>query len=90
MSARQIFYPSMALLLLAACGGGDGVVLPDEGDPAAITVLRGDDQRGRVGEPLNDPLVVQVTDSRGRPVAGATVAFEFSSAGAGAGAVVVP
>jgi len=65
-------------------------VLPDEGDPAAITVLRGDDQRGRVGEPLNDPLVVQVTDSRGRPVAGATVAFEFSSAGAGAGAVVVP
>ena len=87
MSARQIFYPSMALLLLAACGGGDGVVLPDEGEPAAITVLRGNDQQGRVGEPLNDPLVVQVTDARGRPVAGATVAFEFSSAGAGAAVV---
>ncbi|MEA2723485.1 MAG: adhesin/invasin [Gemmatimonadales bacterium] len=85
--SSQIFYPSIALLLLAACGGGDGVVLPDEGEPAAITVLRGDDQRGRVGEPLNDPLVVRVTDTRGRPVAGATVAFDFSSAGAGAAVV---
>ncbi len=89
VSPSQTLYPAIALLLvlLTGCGGGDGVVLPDEGDPAAIEVLRGNEQQGRVGEPLTNPLVVQVTDTRGRPVSGATVAFEFSSAGAGAAVV---
>jgi PKD repeat protein len=77
----------LSLVLLAACGGGEGIVLPGDGEPAAIAVVDGNEQLGRVGEPLNEPLVVQVTDSRGRPVEGATVAFEFSSAAAGAGVV---
>ena len=84
---RSLVLLSSSLILLAGCGGGDGIVLPDEGEPAAIAVVEGNDQRGRVGEPLNDPLVVQVTDSRGRPVRGATVAFEFGSAGPGAAVV---
>lgn len=68
-----------ACLLLAGCGGGDGLLLPGDGDPAAIAVLHGDGQQGRVREPLADPLVVQVTDSRGRPVEGARVVFELTS-----------
>ncbi|MEO8089705.1 MAG: PKD domain-containing protein [Gemmatimonadales bacterium] len=76
---------ALSLILLAGCGGGD-IVLPG-GEPASIAVVDGDDQRGRVGEPLGNPLVVEVTDSRGLTVAGATVAFEFSSAGAGAAVV---
>ena len=71
---------------MGACGGGD-VSLPPDGQPASIAVMEGNDQSGRVGEPLADPLVVQVTDSRGRPVEGATVVFEFSSAGPGASVV---
>jgi PKD repeat protein len=74
-------------LLLGACGG-DSLSLPPDGQPATITIKDGDDQNGRVGEPLAKPLLVQVTDSRGRPVEGATVAFEFN--GAGPGASVVP
>jgi len=69
------------LLLLVGCGGGDGISLPGDGEPAAITIMDGDEQQGRVGEPLNEPLVVQVTDTRGRPVEGAAVAFELTSAG---------
>jgi PKD repeat protein len=49
--------------------------------------VHGDKQTGRVGDPLADSLVVQVTDSRGEPVGGATVAFDFSSAGSGAAVV---
>lgn len=71
----------LCLVLLGGCSGGDGIILPGDGEPADITVVDGDEQRGRVGEPLNEPLVVQVTDARGRPVQGATVAFELTSAG---------
>ena len=76
-----------AALLFGACGGGD-LSLPPEGQPASVSILDGDKQSGRVGEPLALPLLIQVSDSRGEPVAGATVAFEFSSAGPGA--IVVP
>ena len=63
-------------LALAACGG-EGLTLPPEGEAAHITVLHGDGQSGRVGETLDDSLVVEVTDTRDRPVAGATVNFTF-------------
>jgi PKD repeat protein len=43
-----------------------------------------------VGEPLTDPVVVEVTDSRGRPVEGASVTFELISAGPGAEIVPGP
>ena len=75
-----------AALLFGACGGGD-LSLPPEGQPATLTILDGNEQSGRVGEPLALPLLIQVLDSRGEPVTGATVAFEFSSAGPGAAVV---
>lgn len=74
-----------ALLALAgACGGGDDLLLPGAGEPATITVVQGDQQSGRVGEALAQPLIVSVTDASGRPVDGATVVFSLTDAAPGA------
>jgi len=71
-------------LVLAACG--EGLTLPPDGAPANIEVMSGNSQSGRVGSTLLDSLVVKVTDNRGRPVAGATVAFAFTDASGGGAA----
>src|SRR4051794_13228074 len=63
------------LLLLSACGGGSDLLLPGTGEPAAVTLLQGNGQNGRVGDALPQPLVAAVTDGAGRPVVGATVVF---------------
>ncbi|HYC33184.1 MAG TPA: Ig-like domain-containing protein [Gemmatimonadales bacterium] len=63
-----------ALLGVSACSG-DGVTLPSEGAPAGITIVDGDAQAGPAGSALADALVVEVTDSRGRPVADQEVTF---------------
>jgi len=70
-------------LLLSACLGSE-LVLPNEGRTAGIRIVAGNDQPGEVGEPLSLPLVVEVTDASGEPVADATVEFSFTSAGEGA------
>ncbi len=62
-------------------------MLPSEGEPAAITVVQGDAQAGRVGSTLAEPVVARVTDSQGRPVAGIPVAFAFTG---GVAASVAP
>jgi PKD repeat protein len=49
-----------------------------------IKIAAGNNQSGRVGEALTDPLVAEVTDSRGRPVQGVSVAFAFTSGAPGA------
>jgi hypothetical protein len=64
-------------LAIAACGGGD-ITIPSDGEPAHITVTKGNEQRGRVGSTLTDSLVVKVTDTKDRAVAGASVAFAFT------------
>jgi len=73
--------------LLVSCGGAD-LVLPGDGEPAAITVVQGDGQTGRVGVALANPVVARVTDSQGRPVSGARVAMVFT--GDPSGATVAP
>jgi PKD repeat protein len=75
---------SLAVAALAAGCGGSDLVLPDSGGPASIRVIEGDGQRGSVGEPLTAPVVVEVRDADGGPVAGATVGFALTSAGSGA------
>jgi hypothetical protein len=70
-------------LVYAACGGDD-ITLPSEGEPASISMESGGGQQGRVGTQLDEPLVVKVTDSQDRPVAGATVEFTFDDASADA------
>ena len=61
-------------LFLISCGG-DELLLPAEGEPATLAIVDGDGQTGPIGGQLAEPLIVRVTDTRGRPVAGATVAF---------------
>ena len=64
------------MLVLAAFGcGGDDLVLPDDGQPAAIEVVEGNGQSAGVGALLAAPLVVRVLDAEGRPVPSLAVAF---------------
>ncbi len=61
-------------LALGACGGGD-LVLPNEGQPAAVERVSGDAQTGTILEPLADSLVVKVTDRFGNPVPGIEISW---------------
>lgn len=76
-------WTTLAVSLISACSGGN-LVLPSESAPSAIRVVKGDGQTGRVGEMLDKPLEVTVTDAAGDPVHGATIVFELTSAGEGA------
>jgi hypothetical protein len=68
--------PALVALQLGLAGcGGDDLLLPSAGQPAKISVLSGDGQTGTVGQPLQQPIVVVVTDPEDRPVAGVEVAF---------------
>ncbi len=58
---------------VAVSCGGDELTLPNEGQPAELSVVRGDGQNGTVGEPLADSLVVQVRDRFGNAVGGVEV-----------------
>ena len=71
---------SIALLALVACGGGD-LTLPNEGQPANVSVVSGDGQTGTILEPLPDSLVVQVTDRFGNPVPGVEVTWAAEGGG---------
>ncbi|MBA3553579.1 MAG: Ig-like domain repeat protein [Gemmatimonadales bacterium] len=73
--------PAVAIALgVSACG--EGVVLPDEGEPATITVVSGNGQRAPAGTTLGQDLVVRVADTRDRPVADMEVEFGIET-GAG-------
>ena len=81
MRHLRFFAIGLASTVLFSCGGDD-LVLPSEGEPAAITIVQGNGQSGRVGEALAEPLIVEVLDGANRPVAGATVVIELSGASA--------
>jgi hypothetical protein len=74
------FFPAalLAAFALAACDDPSG---PRAGPPASLAVVAGDDQQGPVGQDLPQPLVVKVTDARGRPVEGQLVNFRVASGG---------
>jgi Tol biopolymer transport system component len=60
--------------LVAAC------TEPDVRTPSALALSSGDDQAGEVGAELPAPIVVQVTDSFGRPVPRVVVNFQVTTA----------
>ncbi|HEV2145922.1 MAG TPA: Ig-like domain-containing protein [Longimicrobiaceae bacterium] len=67
---------SAALLALASCS-----LFTDSDDrraPAQVATVGGNGQRGIVGEPLGDSVVVEVTDRRGRPIPGVEVDFALA------------
>ena len=47
-------------------------------DPALIAEYSGNQQEATVGETLDNPVVVKVTDDEGRPVEGANVTFQVT------------
>ena len=53
---------------------------PSKGSPRGSSVLEGEGQSGRVGEPLAQPLVARVTDDAGRPVRNVRVVIELEGA----------
>src|SRR4029077_13740222 len=63
-----------------ACGGGD-LMLPSASRPAAIAVVKGNNQTAPGGQALADSLVVRVTDPQNRPVAQLRVAFVVMAGG---------
>lgn len=79
MTRLRFFAIGLASTVLFSCGGDD-LVLPSEGEPAAITIVQGNGQAGRVGEALAEPLIVEVLDGADRPVPGATVVIDLSGA----------
>ncbi|HET8623868.1 MAG TPA: Ig-like domain-containing protein [Gemmatimonadales bacterium] len=70
-----------SVLLLASCRGEDLLLTVPEGEPAAIEILSGDAQAGRIRAALENPLVVRLTDTQDRPVANREVTFAVSSGG---------
>ncbi|MEA2490454.1 MAG: hypothetical protein QOH21_2246 [Acidobacteriota bacterium] len=59
-----------------ALATGTGTIVNDDAGPAnAVRILSGVGQAGRFGQPLPEPLVVQVLDEAGRPVRGVTVTW---------------
>ncbi len=71
---------SLAAVVLAGCGG-DGLTLPDEGEPANLKMVRGDLQNGAVGEAAGDSLVVEVTDRFGTPIGNLEVSWVAEGGG---------
>jgi hypothetical protein len=73
-ASRTVRILALAALFAAGCD-----LLPTAsgpaGVPARVQVVSGDLQAGTVGAELGQPLVVRVTDARGRPAAGARVTF---------------
>jgi mono/diheme cytochrome c family protein len=75
-------FVTMLLALTPACSrqrasgpAAQSAVKPPSAVPAAIVAVSGDKQVTSIGTPLDQPLMVQVNDAHGTPVAGASVWF---------------
>ena len=60
--------PAVLALLIAACSDDLPTGTKPSSTPAAIAIQSGDGQSAIVARSLADPIVVKVTDGRGRPV----------------------
>ena len=79
MSTRSFAVLTVATaILVAACGDGGGEPQPD--DVETVVKTSGDQQQGRVGQLLENPLTVTVTTD-GAPAAGVTVNWSTTAAG---------
>lgn len=88
MRVRRLPVGVAVLLMAAGCSGSDGPgpVEPEVGPPAALVAVGATDRQAVAGGAVSDSLAVRVTDSRGKSVAGATVAWSV----VGGGGAVAP
>ncbi|MGH9012230.1 MAG: Ig-like domain-containing protein [Acidimicrobiia bacterium] len=82
LAARHL--AGVALVTLLAGWAGDGLRLPRDGEPAELRMVSGDQQSAPVGDPVENPLIVEALDRAGRPVPGAVIVFEFVDPPSGA------
>jgi hypothetical protein len=80
VSPLLISLTSVVATFALACSGGD-LMLPSESRPAAVTVVKGNNQTAPGGQALADSLVVRVTDPQNRPVAQLRIAFVVTVGG---------
>ena len=82
---RLAKYVPAAALILAACSSTPESKLLTPSTPtsraASIAIVSGNEQVGKAGERLAQPLVVRVTDVNGSSVRDVSVSFEISGAG---------
>ncbi len=71
------------ITLLAGCSSDD-LLLPEDGSPAVLRMVSGDQQSAPAGDPVEEPLIVEALDRAGRPVRGAIIVFEFVDPPSGA------
>jgi alpha-tubulin suppressor-like RCC1 family protein len=76
-TAARLAAGIVAVLSLASCDTTE----PRPRVAARMDIVSGNGQEGRAGAELANPLVVKVTDDRGRPVRGQTVNFRVLSGG---------
>jgi len=74
---------AVLITLLAGCAGDD-LLLPQDGAPAELRRVSGDQQSAPAGDPVEHPLVVEALDRVGRPAPGAAIVFEFVDPPSGA------
>jgi hypothetical protein len=83
MTERATLRAAASALLLVLAGCSSDLTLPsDSGAGLDLSRVNGDGQRGTVGAPLPEPLVVQVVASGNAGVEGRRVAFAAVGAGA--------
>lgn len=82
------FEPDETLSIIVTPRGGTpitavGTITNDDTRPAArVTIVSGNNQTARLGQPLASPLVVQVVDATGAPVPGVSVEWNVRSGSA--------
>ncbi|HUR83316.1 MAG TPA: autotransporter domain-containing protein [Thermoanaerobaculia bacterium] len=63
-----------------ATSSGTGTIINDDARPASsVAIISGNNQSGRLGLQLAQPLVVRVTNAAGEPVSGVTVEWSVTS-----------
>lgn len=81
MRSVWIGTPAMLLAFTMSCSrrAAEPAAKPPAAVPAAIVEVSGGKQVSTIGTPLDQPLVVQVNNSQGAPVAGALVRFRSAN-----------
>ena len=79
--ANRAILSVVTAMALTACSDDLPTGVKPSSTPTAIVIQSGDAQTGIVVRPLNDPLVIRVTDARGKAVRNATVWFDVVAGG---------